>query len=329
MHRSLAVSTASSLRRCSGRPFSLAATNHVGIRCIAASQHPSKRSTTLPVQSIAAFSTNADSKAPPPSAKESPSSNKLGLFGRIRHMLRSIFSSNDDTPRGIQERKDMYWIVLAAAHRKLRMENQRTITTAQSSQLLVWQQEEKDQLKDMMDEAASHLDEKTNINEMSLRQLRNEIQSLLEPQIMHLLTVAHDVEEEMKSYCSVDNEEDDDDYNLSEKEEQKYREILHREYDDVCKLLQEERTKGVDKGQQRTSDPIPFYEVKKGAIETLLTYFHWWPEDAMHATTQSTDNDEKDNVDDEFGFQPNNSDTDILKGMRYYHLRNLARSSLV
>jgi len=229
----------------------------------------------------------------------------------------------------------MFWVVLAVAHRKLRMEHQRKLLLEQDSNnnneatpssSLLWQEEPKEQLKDLMEEAVSHLDEKTDIGDMSLRQLRYEIQSFLEPQIMQLLNTAHDVDGEMN--------EEDGDYIFSQEESKEYKEILRREYENVCQLLKDSEGKHNDQQKSRTSDPVPFYKIKKDAIETLLTYFDWWPGDstiiAPTINNSTADTNEGDDVHvDEFGFSPNESDSEIVVGMRYYHVRNLVRSSLV
>ncbi|KAL7541254.1 hypothetical protein ACHAXR_011341 [Thalassiosira sp. AJA248-18] len=346
MQRLLVGSAASSLRR---RQLLLATCCQVSPRRFAATPinappppYPIRAAerrlpTTLHIQSNT-FSTNSnDGSLPTTSKAKSPNKKKLGFIARIRRTLRTLFGNNDDTPRGIQEKKDMYWIVLAVAHRKLRMEHQTKFlelqhsnnndhgaTTSEQPSQLVWQEESKEKLTDLMDEAVSHLDDNTDINELSLQRLRSKVQSFLEPQIVHLLTGAHDVEEEVNLIHGVDDD-DNEDYALSEKEEQEYKEILIREYENVCQLLLNEgKMDDVAKKSQRTSDPVPFYEIKKGAIEWLLTYFDWWPQNA-DIPIKSIDAEYV----DEFGFSPNKSDSDILPAMRYYHVRNLVRSSLV
>ncbi|KAK1737611.1 hypothetical protein QTG54_011897 [Skeletonema marinoi] len=130
--------------------------------------------------SSASFSTDADSKS---------SAEKVGIVSRIRTFIKTIFGSNDDTPRGVQERKDMYWILLAVTHRKLRMEAQQTqLSSGNNKDQLTWNNESKEEIKQYMEEAVSYLDEQTDISEMPLRRLRQEIQSRLEPQIIQLLS---------------------------------------------------------------------------------------------------------------------------------------------
>ncbi|KAK1737610.1 SET domain-containing protein [Skeletonema marinoi] len=263
--------------------------------------------------SSASFSTDADSKS---------SAEKVGIVSRIRTFIKTIFGSNDDTPRGVQERKDMYWILLAVTHRKLRMEAQQTqLSSGNNKDQLTWNNESKEEIKQYMEEAVSYLDEQTDISEMPLRRLRQEIQSRLEPQIIQLLNVACDVEEDMilcHNNGAADNQDDDDDdenYDFSDAEATEYREILLQEYDRICKLL----------ANTNASDATQYYKLKKGAIETLLQYFDWMPQSTDEPKPQT---DEEDYVDN-FGFYPNRSEAEIVSAMRYYHVRNIVRSHRV
>ena len=267
------------------------------------------------------------------SATDKPKKKKVGMFAKIRRMVRTSFGYTDDTPRGIQERKDLLWIVLAATHRKLRLENQLLQRSSSSSekesdnlllqQQVVWQDESKEKLKELVNEAVSQLDDKTDISDMTLQKLRGEIQqTILEPQILQLLNLAYDMEEDGM-------EEENDDYEFSNKEEEElYKDILLSEYNNVTQSLKEWEGKDEDdKKQRRTADPVPFYKMKQSAIETLLTYFDWLPKDT--SVIKSINNTADEECIDEFGFSPNKSDPDLIPAMRYYHVRNLVRSSRV
>jgi hypothetical protein len=253
-------------------------------------------------------------------------------------MIQTIFGSNDETPRGIQERKDMYWIVLAVEHRKLRMELQQKrrqdrvvgrdsdATTSSNISDNEWLPESKEEIADLVSKAASDLDDQSDIDDMSLRNLRIEIQKLLEGQVLELLITACNVEERMKargdSSILID---DENDYGFSEEETKEYKAILLAEYDHVRQLLQdyENGSTNDEEKSQRTSDPMPFYKIKMGAIETVLDYYGWKPENATEADAKYDDEE------DEFGFAISTSDPDILPAMRYYHVRNLIRTHLV
>lgn len=266
------------------------------------------------------FSSNSITKISP---------EKRGIFARFQRMIRTIFGATDDTPRGLQERQDMYWILLTVAHRNLRMANQRvhhlrSFTDDEPSHRqppLTWQLESNEELEKSMDDAVTFLDEKTDLSEKSILRLRNEMQTYLEPQIVRMLTVAHDVSEAMRK-------ENDDDYTFDDEEEQEYKEILLSEYENVCQLLQNTNAvKEPTQNETRMPDPVPFYEIKKGGIETLLNYFGWWPSNTQ-SHIKSSGVDGEDGVDN-FGFSPTTANSEIVPAMRYYHVRNLVRSSLV
>ncbi|KAL3810404.1 hypothetical protein ACHAXA_007032 [Cyclostephanos tholiformis] len=247
-----------------------------------------------------------------------PDKKRRGFIAKTLRILRTIVGADDDTPRGIQERKEMYSILLSVAHYRLRTEHQRKLAQQQPTSFM-WQEESRELLKHLIDVAVSHLDEKTDITQMSLRRLRNEVQTFLGPQIVHLLTVAHDMESEM--------DEENDGYVFSEREEKKYRECLFTEYQDLCQLINDWKRNNTEAKQKKTPDPLPFYERKKGSIETLLTYFDWWPEHASADGVNTNTTNGEDYI-DEFGFSPNKSESDIVRAMRYYHARNLVRSFL-
>ena len=267
-----------------------------------------------------AFSTSSSN-----TQSSTPKKKKVGVIAKMQRMVRTLFGINDDTPRGIQEKKDYLWIVLAATHRRLRIENQHKLladsANNQNDVPLVWQQEIKERLQELTEEAVSYLDDKTDISEMRLNKLRGEMQqTILQPQIIQLLNVAYDVEEEM-------GDEDDEDYMFSKEEEDQYKSILLSEYEKVCHLLDKcKETSDNTAAASYTSDPVPFYKIKQEAIETLLNYYNWWPKDMVPQSSSNINTDDED-YEDVFGFTPN-KDSEIVSAMRYYHVRNLVRSIL-
>lgn len=250
---------------------------------------------------------------------------------KIWHTLRAIFRP-DTTPRGLQERQDTYLILLALAHRELRRECQRERaqqTPAPRSPFprAAWRAESREELQATLERAAARLDERGGgIHGLSQSRLRDALQERLAPQVTNLLTVARDAEEALESLHGDGAEE----YRFSAEEAREYRDILQREYEEVCQLLKSrERTaEEADEQLPQRVDPIPYYETKKGALETVLTYFEWWPDDAKVPIASMEAREEREYL-DEFGFAPNAADAKILPAMRYYHVRNLVRASLV
>jgi hypothetical protein len=346
----------------------------------------SAAATTIPhyQQCTSSFSTNSSTTGAnhPPKTKANNSSSNTGIIAKLKRMIRTLFGTEDDTPRGIQERKEMYWIVLLVAHQRLRVENQQqrlssnNITQQQQQHPTnnvshatggeEWEMESKEQLKQLMNETVHYLDTKTDITQMSLKRLRNEIQSYLAPQIIHLLTVAQyvdlaiNIKEDNVSNTNNNNDEDEDDYIFTTNEEEMYKEILLHEYNHTCQLLQLHDSSSITKdgrnnnnssnnnnnddnnsqeeitaNSSRTPNPRPFYIMKKGAIETLLKHYNWWSTTITTTTNDNhIDDHSNENVDDieyidPFGFVPNKSTKDVVCAMRYYQTRNLIRSFMV
>jgi hypothetical protein len=346
----------------------------------------SAAATTIPhyPQCTSSFSTNSSTSAnnhPPKTtnnAKNNSSSSNTGIIAKFKRMIRTLFGTEDDTPRGIQERKEMYWIVLLVAHQRLRVENQQNhIITQQQHQHPTnnshatgggeeWEMESKEQLKQLMNDAVHYLDTKTDITQMSLKRLRNEVQSYLTPQIIHLLTVAQyaDVainkKEDKVSNTNTNNNEDEDDYIFTTNEEVMYKEILLHEYNHTCQLLQQlhdsssvtkdgsnnnsssssnnnnndddnnsNSQEKITASNSRTPNPRPFYIMKKDAIETLLKHYNWWSIDNENHSNNANENVDDIEYIDPFGFVPNKATKDVVCAMRYYQTRNLVRAFMV
>ena len=316
------------------------------------------------------FSTSTANHHPPPANNNTTKTRKYatsntGVIAKFKRMVRTLFGTEDDTPRGKQERKEMYWIVLLVAHQRLRVANQQQRRDQQQRRQQQhptngnsyaatgeegWEMESKDRLKRLMDEAVTYLDTKTDITQMSLKRLRNEVQSYLRPQIVHLLTVARYVDnlainnntkEENNDSSNDDDDEDEDYYIFSTNEENMYKEILLYEYNHTCQLLLllHDSSITTKDGSGRTPNPRPFYIMKKDAIETLLKHYNWWSTTTTTTTTTTTNNVNNNNENhsnnndendteyiDPFGFVPNKATKDVVCAMRYYQTRNLIRS---
>ncbi|KAL7473846.1 hypothetical protein ACHAXS_014366 [Conticribra weissflogii] len=314
-------------------------------------------------------SNGSSTASSPRPTSSSTRTSSTSLFQRLRNKVGNFFRSNDDKPRAIQEKNEIYWILLSIAHRNLRLEHQRDLpkqsTLTEGKSKKVWQYVSQEVNHELTDKAATALDETNDLDEMTLTHLRREMQSSLEPQVMDLLSVACMVEEMMLrnekwgrqqndknvgvkeagdgSKYEQDTDEEINDYVFSEKEAEEYRSILLQEYHDVCESLKKLERNGSDInseiGEHRS---IPFLNLKKNAISTLLTDFQWWPDnthsnavDDRKSATAATraQNDEDDPTSeswmDEFGFRPNQAEEDVISAMRYYHVRNMIRAYYV
>ena len=239
-----------------------------------------------------------------------------GPFARLGRLLKNIFGQKDVGPRELQEKKDLYWILLATTHRDLRVREHAARRT-DSTKPPAWAYESRDDLRRTMEESAQRLDDEVKVNEMSLAQIRKQVQIAIESQVTVSLEGAQVLEQAMEDLHG-NRDADDDEYKLSSQEEDKFREVLVKEYEKTVEAIEKKAPV-----KRRTSDPIPFLVTKRDAIETVLSHFGWQPEKFL----RSNELEDDDHV-DAFGFKPNQAETDMVDAMRYYHARNLVRSSL-
>mmetsp|Transcript_20398 Transcript_20398/g.42783 ORF Transcript_20398/g.42783 Transcript_20398/m.42783 type:complete len:711 (-) Transcript_20398:150-2282(-) len=327
----------------------------------------------LAVEAQRRFSTHKNNESSPSSSPQTSSSSTMtsstSLFQKLRKKVRNFYRRNDEKPRAIQEKNEIYWILLSIAHRDLRLEHQRDLpqqsTPRGGVSKTTWNHVSQEVNHELTDKAATALDETNDLSEMTLTHLRREMQKTLEPQVMDLLSVACTVEEIMLRNAERDQQqadenggvaeagdgskdeengdEDIDEYIFSEREAEEYRSILLQEYHDVCASLKKLEMKGdninAELGMHRS---IPFLTMKKNAISTLLTYFQWWTDNSHPSevddgkraiASKPSQNGEVDPTSeswiDEFGFRPNQAEEDVLSGMRYYHVRNMIRAYYV
>ena len=229
-----------------------------------------------------------------------------GIVGRITRFFRVIFGANETSPRGLQERQDSYWLLLALQCRDLRIARQNAIVNGTE-----WKIERREEVAAFLDEAADILDQKSaGIHDASLAKLRKEVQKRLEPQILDRLTVASSAEEQFGG---------NDEYEFDDRRVDEYKEILIQDYDSVCEKLMTLETTIDD--NRTTSSRHSFYQLKKRGIERLLSYYNWWSESQNIKQHELTDDQE-----DEFGFCPSKSSSEVIPAMRYHHTKNLIRS---
>ncbi|KAL3799802.1 hypothetical protein HJC23_010452 [Cyclotella cryptica] len=273
-----------------------------------------------------------------------PPTKKRGVFASLRHFLRTIFGANESSPRGMQERQDAYFVLLALEHNKLRLRwqseqrRQRVVAEDDSTTSLMqdndridnWIVEEsKEHITSLLDRAASNLDgESSGIHDLSLGKLRREVQARMGDPIIRLLYVARLAEEEFRrtNDAVVMGSEDEDDYVFHLDRVADYKQVLWREYENVHRKMKEGEAgsaEGESGGSILSSQKRQFYRIKKGAIERLFDYYDWWPpeHDSNEEFTELNDGEQ-----DEFGFRPSQFRSDVIPAMRYHHSKNLVRS---
>ncbi|KAL7518958.1 hypothetical protein ACHAWX_003757 [Stephanocyclus meneghinianus] len=269
-------------------------------------------------------------------------SKKRGVFSTLRHFLRTIFGANESSPRGIQERKDIYFVLLALEHYKLRLnwqsdQKQLRVSDADGDASMhdVPKRvvdddneiaESKEHVAALLDRAACNLDQDSSgIHDLSSGKLRRELQSRIGHQVVHLLNVARLAEEEFRR--TTDDAEvmrTEEEYVFHSDREKDYNTILWKEYEDVERKMHEWV---VANGQRESSFSIlssqhQFYRIKTGAIQRLLHYYDGWPQHVARKESTELDDGEQ----DEFGFCPSQFRSDVIPAMRYHHAKNLIRS---
>ena len=274
-----------------------------GRQRLASSATPAHIIATTHHVGVALFSTSSSTLSAP------------GPLARLGRFIRKALGQKDAGPRELQEKKDLYWTLLATTHRDLRIKEQAGRRT-DSTTPAVWAYESRDDLRRTMEESVQHLDDEVKVNEMSLAQIRKQVQSRIESQVIGALEGAQVLEQAMEDLHG-NRDADDDEYKLSSQEEEKFSEVLVKEYGKTVDAIGKKAPV-----KRRTSDPIPFLVTKKDAIETVLDHFGWRPEKNLRS------NEMKDDYVDAFGFKPNQAEADMVGAMRYYHARNLVRSSL-
>ena len=108
-----------------------------------------------------------------------------------------------------------------------------------------------------------------------------------------------------------------EEYVFCEERVGEYKTILWEEYESVCSNLQQLETEV--NSSSNVSGRSRFYALKKSAIERLLSYYDWWPENVAGKECDELPDDAQ----DEFGFIPTQFDQDVLPALRYHHAKNL------
>jgi hypothetical protein len=134
---------------------------------------------------------------------------------------------------------------------------------------------------------------------------------------LDLLLVACAAEEEFER-CTMP--QSGEEYVFCEERVGEYKTILWEEYESVCSNLQQLETEV--NSSSNVSGRSRFYALKKSAIERLLSYYDWWPENVAGKECDELPDDAQ----DEFGFIPTQFDQDVVPALRYHHAKNLLRS---
>ena len=197
--------------------------------------------------------------------------------------------------------------------------------------------------EDIIDLAFQQL-EKKNLDEMSIIQLRNEMQLSLEEQIT---TIFHSFENVDKSLPLPNDDtitdgaaEDDVATTTHEHDEAIFETILKEELDYIKQEMVATDPTTTKQHAPKGLDPKIFLEMKKGAIETLLSKKQTTTEGAKTSNTGGDDDSNESSSTssssssswieaDNFGYHESIIDDEMNNEIRYHQTINICRSALL
>jgi hypothetical protein len=271
---------------------------HVGSRSLA---HDSPIGTAI-CKAISGNGTSMASEIPRPNNDQSrnfhttPSRQRSWFprFNNVRQMISNVVSGEDHiNPKRILERKYLYYVILAAKFRSLRLE---------------FPEEEKDDLYDL---AVEQLEVK-DMDKIANVGLRTEIQNFLHPQVLEAFQAFQRVDERLNIAAGADQKSDQ----FEHVEWGTYKPILLDEQEKTGTDIEELLTSGSSKECKSLS----FLRRKQGAIDILLSFHGWSSTEIVF--------DSEDGLDD-FGVDVASTTEDHLNLVRQYQTINLCRSALI
>jgi hypothetical protein len=215
-------------------------------------------------------------------------------LGVVSKMISNVMSGEDHiNPKRILERKYLYYVILAAKFRSLRLE---------------FPQEEKDDLYDLAVEQleAKEMDKIKNV------ELRTEIQNILHPQVLQAFQAFQRVDDRLSLSAGAAQKIDQ----FQHVEWDMYKKILLDEHEKTCTDIEELLTSG----SSEQCKSLSFLRKKRGAIDILNSFHGWSSTEAVF--------DSEDGLDD-FGVDVASTTEKSLNLIRRYQTINLCRSALL
>ena len=231
-----------------------------------------------------------------------------GILAKARNVFRTIFN-RQETPRDMQERQDLYMSILASTHKAMRLDRRINEEGAET----------KEQVEALIDEAVAKLEE-SNVITTPIVGLRYELQNVLSPEILKAFDSFRNVDRAIPSAAYASEEVE-----LETEDDDKFRSTLMNEYKSVQNQLSSSDILGSSASPNTNArSPLPFLNLKKDALETVLSAKSWL----------DTGEEEKTEVSDEptadsFGYYPENADDDVNAAIRHYQMINMVKSILI
>mmetsp|Transcript_19595 Transcript_19595/g.27203 ORF Transcript_19595/g.27203 Transcript_19595/m.27203 type:complete len:520 (+) Transcript_19595:113-1672(+) len=224
------------------------------------------------------------------------------LWTKIQNVVKTFLGlkggSGDDTPREIQERKDLSMSLLALTHNRLRNEIPQTKQRDNHTSPLD---------EDLIDQAI-HILEKHGLETQSIVGLRYELQCVIAPQICDLFENFQYVDDQLSTSRAKLQKNLLEDYQQTKDELDKLTSVTLK---------------------KNRPDPKLFLAQKLNAIERLSSYHGWDKgiDDLMNNITNG--DDDKESLLDEFGYDSKKNEKDTVQAIRHHQTINMVRSKLI
>jgi hypothetical protein len=259
----------------------------------------------------------------------------------MKRVWKSIWSSGEDseaTERTLQERKDLFHLLLITKLRQVRMDNPDM------------------PYREAFDAAYKELDKK-GVDDMSNALLRIEMQDQLSPQVVMLLESFDTVDTTIQPQVFTDDDDDTTNTNFMnhpDHDYSHYKAVIGQDYEETATRLENLRTSLISSASTtqnnkspmaiKTQRSISFLERKLGALTCLLD-FHSWKDgigdDDDDASSIGKNNKhgkgdwairgatDFDTEMDDFGFRVSTADEETYVSIRQYQTINMYRSALL
>jgi len=197
--------------------------------------------------------------------------------------------------------------ILASTHRAMRL--QRRINEEGA--------ETKEQVEALIDDAARKLEE-SNVITTPIVGLRYELQNALAPEILKAFQTFQGVDRAIPSAAHASEEVE-----LETKDDDLFRSTLMNEYKSVqTQLLSSDMLV-----PPALRSPLPYLNLKKEALETVLSAKGWLDIDIEANGGEKAESDEA--TADSFGYYPENADDEVNAAIRHYQMINMAKLVLI
>ena len=237
-----------------------------------------------------------------------------GILAKARNVFRTIFN-RQETPRDMQERQDLYMSILASTHKAMRLERRINEEGAET----------KEQVEALIDEAVAKLEE-SNAIATPIVGLRYELQNVLAPEILKAFETFRDVDGAIPSAAYASEEVE-----LETEDDDTFRSTLTNEYKSVQDQLSTNDILGSSASPNtNVRSPLPFLNLKKDALETVLSAKGWLDIDEdVEASEEKKAEISDEPTADGFGYYPQNADDDVNAAIRHYQMINMVKSILI